>query len=52
MSQPDTLYGDVYAHVWRMAWEETGLPPTTFPDTCPWTMAQALETEFWPEEAR
>jgi hypothetical protein len=27
---------------------ETGLPPATFPDACPWTVAQATDEGFWP----
>ena len=29
--------------------DETGLPLTTFPEACPWTPAQVLDPEFWPE---
>ena len=28
---------------------ETGLPVTTFPATCPWTVDQALDEGFLPE---
>ena len=28
---------------------ETGLAASTFPDTCPWTVEQALDNGFWPE---
>jgi Domain of unknown function DUF29 len=31
---------------------DTGLPLVTFPATCPWTVAQALEADFWPEGRR
>jgi uncharacterized Zn finger protein len=27
---------------------ETGLAGATFPDTCPWTVEQALDGGFWP----
>jgi hypothetical protein len=30
--------------------DETGLPLTTFPETCPWTIAQVLDEDFLPEE--
>jgi len=33
----------------RLAMDETGLPRTAFPTTCPWTLEQVLEEEFWPE---
>lgn len=28
---------------------ETGLPESTFPDTCPYTIDQLLSTDYWPE---
>ncbi|MBN3839258.1 DUF29 domain-containing protein [Burkholderia sp. Ac-20349] len=28
---------------------ETGLDILTFPEACPWTMAQAIEETFWPD---
>jgi hypothetical protein len=28
---------------------ETGLPASTFPETCPWTFEQALDPGSWPE---
>ena len=30
--------------------EETGIPLATFPPACPWTAAQLLDAEFWPED--
>ena len=33
----------------RLAETETGLPLATFPATCPWTPAQVLDEDFWPE---
>jgi len=32
----------------RRAADETGLLASTFPENCPWTMAQALDGDFWP----
>jgi hypothetical protein len=29
--------------------DETGLPLATFPEVCPWTPAQVLDVDFWPE---
>jgi hypothetical protein len=29
--------------------DATGLPLSTFPETCPWTPEQVLEAAFWPE---
>ena len=28
---------------------ETGLAVSAFPEACPWTLAQSLDAEFWPE---
>ena len=33
----------------RDAARETRLPLATFPDTCPWIIAQILDEDFWPE---
>ena len=32
-----------------LAHDETGLPLATFPEVCPWTVAQILDDAFWPE---
>jgi hypothetical protein len=32
-----------------LAQNETGLPLGTFPATCPWTLEQLLDLDFWPE---
>jgi hypothetical protein len=29
--------------------DETDLPLTDFPEACPWTVAQVLDEDFWPE---
>jgi hypothetical protein len=34
-----------------MALDETGLPDTILPETCPWTVEQILADDFWPEVA-
>lgn len=33
----------------REAVQESGLPKSLFPATCPWTFEQAMNPEFWPE---
>jgi hypothetical protein len=33
-----------------LARDQTGLPLATFPESCPWTVEQVLDQEFWPEE--
>ena len=45
---PQTIQEE-YAEACQRASDETGLPLTTFPATCPWTAAQVLDTDFWPE---
>jgi hypothetical protein len=32
-----------------LAADETGLPLATFPEACPWPVAQVLDEAFWPE---
>jgi glyoxylase-like metal-dependent hydrolase (beta-lactamase superfamily II) len=39
-----------YAEAREVAAAETGLPLATFPETCPWDLAQVLDTDFWPED--
>ena len=38
-----------YGAARRLARVETGLPLTTFPATCPWTLEQVLNDDFFPE---
>jgi hypothetical protein len=38
-----------YRNAIVVAARETGLAKSTFPLECPWTLEQALNTEFWPE---
>jgi hypothetical protein len=38
-----------YRRARRDASDDTGLPLATFPEACPWTVAQALDEDFWPE---
>jgi hypothetical protein len=37
-----------YPNVRKNATRETGLPLGTFPDICPFGIAQLLDEEFWP----
>ena len=43
----------ILVRAWRKACRDarrqTGLPRTTFPETCPWTVEQVLDADFWPE---
>jgi len=45
-----TAYARAYPRARRQAARETGLPLAIFPQVCPWTAAQVLDTDFWPEE--
>ena len=38
-----------YARARRKASRETDLPLATFPEACPWALAQVLDEDFWPE---
>ena len=33
----------------REASRQTGLPLAILPETCPWSVAQVLEADFWPD---
>jgi hypothetical protein len=45
---PDAL-STRYALAREHASVQTRLPLATFPETCPWTPEQVLDTDFWPE---
>jgi Domain of unknown function DUF29 len=45
---PDAV-ADGYPDARLDAGDETGLPLVTFPATCPWTLEQILDADFWPE---
>lgn len=38
-----------YRRARREATKETGLPLSTFPDQCPFTVEQVLDVEYWPD---
>lgn len=40
---------DAYAIARLQAAMALGIDETTVPETCPWTPAQALDADFWPE---
>jgi hypothetical protein len=46
---PAQYLATAYRHAREDAADETDLPLTTFPEACPWTPAQVLDPEFWPE---
>ena len=43
------LFGRAYNGTRREAAAETGLPLSTFPETCPFPLAKALDEDWWPE---
>jgi Domain of unknown function DUF29 len=46
---PD-LVADAYRTARRTAALEISLPRDTFPESCPWSLAQILDEDFFPEE--
>ena len=38
-----------YPRARKEAAKETRLPLETFPEACPWPLAQVLDEDFWPE---
>jgi hypothetical protein len=46
---PAQYLATAYRHAREDAADETDLPLTTFPETCPWSVAQVLAEDFWPE---
>lgn len=48
-SHLDTAMASAYRYARRDAARETSLDIQLFPDPCPWTFAQILDPEFWPE---
>lgn len=48
-SLPAAIMTSAYSRARRNAARETGLLPETFPASCPFTVAQALDHEFLPE---
>jgi Domain of unknown function DUF29 len=39
-----------YRHAREDAEDDTDLPLATFPEACPWPLAQVLDEDFWPED--
>jgi hypothetical protein len=40
-----------YRRARRQAAKETGFPLATFPEVCPWALADVLTDDWWPPEA-
>jgi hypothetical protein len=47
--QRERLLPIAYRRACRQAARETRLALTTFPGACPWSIAQVLDEDFWPE---
>jgi len=45
---PETILERAYRAAPRVAAAETGLPLSNFPKTCPYTIDQVLDDDFWP----
>lgn len=48
-AQLPTLLQQAYPGARRLAADDTGFPLATFPESCPWTLEQILDEDFWPE---
>lgn len=49
-SYPASVLIDEFEGARLAASDETGIALDLFPETCPFTIEQVLDTEFWPEE--
>ena len=45
----DSVLAKAYPDAALVAALETGLSETVFPQHCPWTFAQMIDEDFWPE---
>jgi Domain of unknown function DUF29 len=46
---PAQYLATAYRHAREDAADATDRPLTTFPEACPWPMAQVLDADFWPQ---
>jgi hypothetical protein len=42
------ILADAYENAVVEAYKETGIEVDVFPETCPWTLEQTLDNDFWP----
>lgn len=47
-AQVNELIAEAYPYAVKDAARETGLPRTTFPTICPYSVAQLLDEAYWP----
>ncbi len=45
----ESMLSSCFDRAREMAEEETGLPISTFPVECPWSLEQIIDRKFWPE---
>lgn len=45
----DEAIQDAYGDAIIQASDETALPESTFPSSCPWSFGQMMAEDFWPE---
>jgi hypothetical protein len=48
-SKLDEAFSEAYVDSRLIAMRETGLDESTFPETCPFSLAQTLSDDYWPE---
>ena len=48
--QHERLLPTAYRRACCQAACETRLPPASLPEACPWSIAQVLDEDFWPED--
>src|SRR5262249_28082624 len=46
------VFADAYAGARFSAERETGMDLTAFPESCPWSVEDAMRDDFWPGEPR
>jgi len=45
----EEIFAKAYGYAVDAAERETGLDANTFPTECPWTFAETINEDFWPE---
>ena len=45
----DALLASAYGRARKLAERDTRVPLASFPQTCPWSLDQVLDEDFWPE---
>ena len=50
-AQADDIVRAAYEKSKLLAANETGFDEHSFPEHCPWTLEQALDSDYWPDQA-